>query len=103
MLKIAKEKAGLIVKDDAYQLPEDEFDEKGKIDSQRQLDLLKARYDTKTEGPEVFNPEQQEWEDNRMKIAKLKFGTHLIGSESERECKKEGEINFFCFFCRSWR
>lgn len=44
LLRLAKEKAGLIVRDDGYQLPQDEFNDKGKIDSQRQLDLLKARY-----------------------------------------------------------
>lgn len=74
LLKLAKEKAGLVVKDDGYQLPEDEFNERGKIDSQKQLDLLKARYDNKTEEQEVFNPEQKEWEENRLKIASLKFG-----------------------------
>jgi hypothetical protein len=44
LLRLAKEKAGLIVKDDGYQLPQDEFNEKGKIDSARQQDLLKARH-----------------------------------------------------------
>lgn len=44
LYRLAKEKANLMVKDDGYQLPQDEFNERGKIDSQRQLDLLKARY-----------------------------------------------------------
>ena len=101
------------MKDDGYQLPQDEFNERGRIDSQRQQELLKARYpppyhsfsffffssclfshilllslideisliscrydNNKSDQPEVFNPEQKEWEDNRMQIARLKFGMY---------------------------
>lgn len=38
--------------------------------------FMESKYDPKNEQQEVFNPEQKEWEENRLKIASLKFGMH---------------------------
>ncbi len=77
LLRLARERERLAIKEDSYVIPQDEFDEKGKIDSKRQLDLLKARYDNNKPDDYVdFNPEQKEWETNRLSNAALKFGMY---------------------------
>jgi pre-mRNA-splicing factor ATP-dependent RNA helicase DHX16 len=83
--ELAKERIATAssVKEEGYQIPQDEFDEKGKLDSKRQMELLKARYTDQGNDKFILNPEQQEWEENRMKSSTMKFGAESKKSKTE--------------------
>lgn len=94
-LRLAKERMNLKIEDDNYMIPQDEFNEQGKIDSKRQQDLLKARYENRKDEFKDFNPEQREWEENRINSATMKVGAADKKKPSdEYEFVFEDQISF---------
>eukprot|EP00029_Vermamoeba_vermiformis_P013374 TRINITY_DN828_c0_g1_i1.p1 TRINITY_DN828_c0_g1~~TRINITY_DN828_c0_g1_i1.p1 ORF type:complete len:1026 (+),score=350.52 TRINITY_DN828_c0_g1_i1:132-3209(+) len=54
---------------DGYMIPQDEYDDKGKLDRDRNMKKLTARYDRTKEDEAHMNVEQKEWEETQIKTA----------------------------------
>lgn len=68
---------------DYYSMPVGEFDEDGKLDKKKQVDALKSRYEEDTEKNQVFDAEQQAWEQHQHGHAKMQFGS--LNKKSDRK------------------
>jgi pre-mRNA-splicing factor ATP-dependent RNA helicase DHX16 len=60
---------------DEYLMPTGELNEEGRIDQNRELNKLQARYKEDKESSKVFDAEQQAWEQHQFSHAKTEYGS----------------------------
>jgi pre-mRNA-splicing factor ATP-dependent RNA helicase DHX16 len=89
MYQLALERVNLKDHADGYMLPDNEFNEEGKIDSKKKIDILKQRYQEPTREETGENADQLQWEGKQAKMAQLKFG-----AEDRRESTSEYDFVF---------
>ncbi|EGG20899.1 DEAD/DEAH box helicase [Cavenderia fasciculata] len=97
LYEIASQRINDVVVDDYYRMPSSEFNQDGKIDRKnREMDLLKPRWETDKQGSSTsYNPEQKEWEANRLAMAMEEpRGSRKQPQEEEYEYVFEDQIQF---------
>jgi pre-mRNA-splicing factor ATP-dependent RNA helicase DHX16 len=75
ILAAAERRVNLTDKVEGYQMPEDEFDERGKLNKDSQLDKLRARYTAPDNEVFVIDAEQKEWEEAQMQRVATNYGS----------------------------
>ncbi|GAM27916.1 hypothetical protein SAMD00019534_110920, partial [Acytostelium subglobosum LB1] len=98
LYELASQRINDVVEDDYYRLPSSTNDD-AKSRRQQHADLLKPHFDrggaNKKEEQMSFNPEQREWERNRMLMAAQEAGqTHGPQAGDEYEYVFEDQITF---------
>jgi len=96
-LKIVKEyRAAANAEYKGYMIPEDEFDDKGKLDKKKNWEKLTQRYRRQEEEQNAtMNIEQKEWEDDQVKKNWSNFGSKVEAAATELdELVFEDQIDF---------
>eukprot|EP01125_Pyxidicula_operculata_P017168 TRINITY_DN5991_c0_g1_i1.p1 TRINITY_DN5991_c0_g1~~TRINITY_DN5991_c0_g1_i1.p1 ORF type:complete len:615 (+),score=183.14 TRINITY_DN5991_c0_g1_i1:732-2576(+) len=94
ILNVAKQSKGLQnLTHDAYNIPEDEFDNKGKLDQKKKWDKLTKRYYRREEEQnQTMNVEQRDWEDTQIGKSALLFGSKVVAKKpKDKDKEKEKE------------
>jgi pre-mRNA-splicing factor ATP-dependent RNA helicase DHX16 len=86
--RIAKERVSLTDKPVGFQFPESEFNEEGRLDTERKKALLTTRYTEPLEETGE-NMDQIHWEESQIKMSNLHFG-----AKDRREMKDEYDLVF---------
>jgi pre-mRNA-splicing factor ATP-dependent RNA helicase DHX16 len=68
-----------------YAMPEDEFDERGKLNKDAQLDKLRARYTGTDNEQFVIDAEQKEWEEAQMQRVQSAYGSKDAAAQAAAE------------------
>eukprot|EP01133_Synstelium_polycarpum_P002542 gene2542-2913_t len=84
--ELASQRINDVVPDDFYRMP-------GKDEDERKVDKLRPRYDPGDDKQLSFNPEQKEWEKNRMAAATERYGSGPV-KEEEFDFVFEDQIEF---------
>eukprot|EP01128_Nolandella_sp_AFSM9_P010324 TRINITY_DN710_c0_g1_i1.p1 TRINITY_DN710_c0_g1~~TRINITY_DN710_c0_g1_i1.p1 ORF type:complete len:1005 (+),score=215.59 TRINITY_DN710_c0_g1_i1:41-3055(+) len=78
---------------DAYMIPEDEFDDRGKLDAKKKFEKMTSRFHRQEEErATVMNTEQAEWEDHQVAKTQHTFGSKKKSKRARRGDKSSGSI-----------
>lgn len=90
ILSMAKDKYRFNYKDEGYHMPEGYVDANGRIDKAKREGALTARY----EAEEQVKTEQEQWEEDRVKVSVLHFGAKDKIKEEQYDLLVEDQIEF---------
>lgn len=90
ILSLAKDKHRFSYKDDGYHIPDTYEDEHGYVDRAKKEAVLTARY----EEEEQVKTEQEQWEEDRVKMSSVHVGRKSGKKEDEYELLMEDQIDF---------
>ena len=93
ILSMAKDKHRFTYKDEGYHIPDAYEDENGRVDRAKREAALTARY----EEEEQVKTEQEQWEEERVKMSTVHFGAQDKGKDAagdEYELLLEDQIDF---------
>lgn len=90
ILQMAKDKHRFSYKDDSYRMPDAYEDSDGRINKAKKESVLTARYEEEVE----FKTEQEQWEEDQLKFAKVQFGTKGPEKKDEYDLVFEDQIEF---------
>ena len=94
ILELAKDKHRFSYKDDGYHIPDGYEDSEGRVDKRKKEAVLHARYVEEVQA----KSEQEQWEEDQMKVSKMQFGSKANGNKDaegkEYELVFEDQIDF---------
>lgn len=94
ILAAAERRVNLTDKVEGYQMPEDEFDERGKLNKDSQLDKLRARYTASDTDVFVIDAEQKEWEEAQMHRVETNYGSKDAAAAAAAQAASSYEYVF---------